>query len=35
VPVRVLTTGGTIAQLLGEPGARHVSGPGLLAGLAD
>lgn len=35
MPVRVLTTGGTIAQLLGEPGARHLSGPDLMAALAD
>jgi L-asparaginase len=35
LPVRVLTTGGTIAQLLGEPAARHVSGHDLMAALAQ
>jgi L-asparaginase len=35
VLVRVLTTGGTIAQRLGEQTARHVPGSDLMAALAD
>jgi len=35
VPVRVITTGGTIAQLLGDEQARHVPGAQLLEGLGS
>jgi L-asparaginase len=34
VPVRVITTGGTIAQLLGDKEARHMSGTHLVEALA-